>query len=495
MNTMLDGFLKSAAVSPGDPAIRIGGKTYSYSELLKMASAVSRALNDHPDKSHYVGLYTDNTVHTYAALLGILMAGKAFVPLNHKFPDERLEKIITDAAINQVACCSGSEDRLKAVHPQLQFIFPDQLQTGNVFAAVATDGNSDAYILYTSGSTGVPKGIPITRDNFSALLAALRKRFTIQPEDRVLQAFELSFDVSLACVFFAWEFGATLVVADLDGITAVNAFKAIYEEKATFVTLPPSALYYLKRLRLIGSVQLPFVHTTLFTGEALPYKVVEEWKTSAPQTAVENAYGPTETTVWSLFYKLEEDAAEQLVNGLCPIGEGLDGIAVRIVDEKGTDVADGERGELWVSGPQIFHGYRNNETKTKEVLNTDADGNSWYKTGDIVLKNAKGNIVYINRKDNQVQVNGYRVELGEVEHALRKASGIDGAVVLATEKNQVTELYGFLEGKFEKEEVLSRMRTLVPGYMVPRDLVAVNPLPVNTNGKVDKLLLKKTYLA
>src|SRR5690606_7633274 len=120
----------------------------------------------------------------------------------------------------------------------------------------------------------------------------------------VLQAFELSFDVSLACTFLAWQYGATLIIPEMEGIVAVNSFKAIYEHSATFVTIPPSAIFYLKKLKMLGAIKIPSVHTTLFTGEALPYKLVSDWKRSAENTIVENAYGPTETTVWSLFYRL-----------------------------------------------------------------------------------------------------------------------------------------------------------------------------------------------
>jgi iturin family lipopeptide synthetase B len=195
-----------------------------------------------------------------------------------------------------------------------------------------------------------------------------------------------------------------------------------------------------------------------------------------------------------LFYRLDETTKDQLINGLCPIGEGLDGIGVEIVDESGKKVADGVRGELWVSGEQIFRGYKNNPAKTAEVLAVNEKGERVYKTGDIVVKNNSGNIVYVNRKDNQVQVNGYRVELGEVEHALRKASKIESAVIIASEKNQVTELYGFLEGNFNKEEIFSLLRAQLPAYMVPRELFGVKALPLNTNGKIDKLRLKEEFL-
>ena len=224
------------------------------------------------------------------------------------------------------------------------------------------------------------------------------------------------------------------------------------------------------------------------------YWAVTEWKRSAENTTVENAYGPTETTVWSLFYELDETTKEQTINGLCPIGEGLDKVNCRIVDERYNNVVDGERGELIVEGDQIFEGYWNDAEKTAKAFYVDADKKQWYKTGDIVVKNSAGNIVYINRKDNQVQVNGFRVELGEVEHAVKKASNLDSIVVLAKITDDYTDLYAFIEGKFDQSELMEKLKLTLPFYMVPRHFVAVNPLPVNTNGKIDKQLLHKTYL-
>jgi acyl-coenzyme A synthetase/AMP-(fatty) acid ligase len=283
------------------------------------------------------------------------------------------------------------------------------------------------------------------------------------------------------------------VVADLNGITAINAFKAIHENQVDFVVLPPSALFYIKKLRLLQIPQ-PQIKTTLFTGEALPWNVVQDWKTCATQTVVDNAYGPTEGTVWATIDRLDENSERQVVHGLCPIGSALKQIQYRIVDELGNDVQHGERGELWIGGDQIFSGYVNLQEKTNEVLFTENDVR-WYKTGDIVLLNDHHKIMYINRKDNQVQINGYRVELGEIEHHLRNWLGHDAAVVLAKTENNVTELFAFIEGVEQQEtEAAEALRKLVPGYMVPRRIFALTSLPVNSSGKIDKSLLRNTYL-
>jgi len=490
---MLTGFLKSARLFPNNTAIIVNGKSFSYSWLQNKALAISQELLKRNSQHELIGLYTDNTENTYAGLLGILLAGKGFVPLNHKFPSDRLKKIIEDAEIKTIIHCQSSEKRIEEFKPGASLIL-DHLFSEKPQFEYHPHEDQVVYILFTSGSTGTPKGIPITNKNFQSLIKALDSRYNLNENDKVLQAFELSFDVSLACTFLAWEYGSCLIIPEMDGIVAVNSFKAIYEYHVTFVTIPPSAIFYLKKLKILGSIKIPSVHTTLFTGEALPHKLVTEWKTSAENTIVENAYGPTETTVWCLFYKLDKTTEEQTINGLCPIGEGLHGVNCKIVDETNNEVPDGERGELLVEGDQIFNGYWNDADKTEKAFHIDLNKKRWYKTGDIVVNNQYNNVVYINRKDNQVQVNGFRVELGEVEHAVKKASNLDSIVVLAKITEDYTDLYAFIEGTFDQTTIMEKLKLSLPFYMLPRHFVGVNPLPVNTNGKIDKQLLHKTYL-
>ena len=493
---MLSGFLKSVKLFPNKTAIIVNGKSFSYQWLLDKALAIANEITKKDkSKTHLIGLYTDNNEYTYAALIGILLANKGFVPLNHKFPNDRLSKIITDAGIETIAHCALSKNRINELKENSSFEIDNLSENNTTAIDYAPNDTQVVYILFTSGSTGVPKGIPITSLNFNALITALNKRYNLNENDIVLQAFELSFDVSLACTFIAWQYGATLLIPEMEGIVAVNSFKAIYDYKATFVTIPPSAIFYLKKLKMLGAIKIPSVHTTLFTGEALPYKLVTEWKSSAENTIVENAYGPTETTVWSLFYKLDNETEKQTINGLCPIGEGLNGINCAIVDDNYNNVQDGERGELLVEGAQIFNGYWNNNEKTEQAFYIDSNQKKWYKTGDIVVKNENNNIVYINRKDNQVQVNGFRVELGEVEHALKNVTGLDSIVVLAKITDDYTDLYAFIEGKFIQAELQNKLKDALPFYMIPRHFIAVNPLPINTNGKVDKQLLHKQFLS
>jgi D-alanine--poly(phosphoribitol) ligase subunit 1 len=477
--------------NPDSTAITLGKDSWSYRELDERADQLFSLIKPFPIGST-VGLYTDNTLHMYAALWAIWKNGMHFIPLNHKFPNDRLASIVEQSQVAVIWAESRSEKRCQELASSIPFYAIDLPLTSSSKTQGDIDTSTFAYTLFTSGSTGIPKGIPVTHDNAEALIEDLVLRYPLGIQDKVLQAFELSFDVSLACIWLAWTQGANLVVADLNGITAVNAFKAIHDHQVNFVTLPPSALYYLRRLRLLKMAQ-PWVTTTLFTGEALSWNVANEWRTCAMNSTVDNAYGPTETTVWTLIDRLDDHSDDEGINGLTPIGYPLKNTLIKLVDAQGNEVKVGEKGELLLGGNQVFHGYVNNPEKTSEVLFKDELGIRWYRSGDIVVQNEYGRIVYINRKDNQVQVNGFRVELGEVEHALRKIVMHDGVVVIAHESEGITELYAFIEGE-EMESTLDTMKLNVPGYMVPRYMNYVKSLPINTSGKVDKAALRNNYI-
>lgn len=487
MSKTLEHIIRQIQTHPNATALTVGKVSLTYSELLGRAFAMAQKIEL---RNQNIGIYTDNNTEMYVGILAIWLSGNAYVPINHKFPSERLYKIVQESNVSLVLGANVLE-KIRLDLNSVQWINYSEQSDWN--GSIDYPSNFSAYTLFTSGSTGIPKGIPISHQNIDALMQDMWLRYPMSAENKVLQAFELSFDVSIACILLAWTQGAHLVVADLNGITAIQAFKSIYDHQVDFVVLPPSALFYIKKLKLLA-MPMPWVKQTLFTGEALSWNVVQDWRTSAFYSEIDNAYGPTEGTVWSLIDTLDDSIEQQLVNGLCPIGQNLKTIQIQIVNEKGDQVAKGERGELWIGGPQIFHGYVNLEEKTNEVL-FEEKGIRWYKTGDIVFQNEFDKIMYVNRKDNQVQINGYRVELGEVEHHLRNCLSSDAAVVLAHSNEHVTELFAFIESEDKSEEqILDALRKNLPAYMVPRSVFILPSLPVNASGKIDKTNLRNTYL-
>lgn len=489
---MIKGFLDSVYKFPDHTAIITEERSYSYKELYVLSYNIAVQIRKYNIRNSLIGIYTDNNVYTYASILGVLMSGNGFVPLNNKFPDERLKTIINQSEIKLVIMCSNSLSRIQKMGVQ-QYLIADMNYSLIPDAQIETENTEHiVYLLFTSGSTGTPKGIPITCKNFDSLIRALSERYPLSSRDKVLQTFELSFDVSIGCMFLAWQHGATLVLVPLSGIVAIDALRTILNHNVNFVTIAPSAVNYMKSYKIIPQIKLPFVTTTIFTGEALSYETVLVWKQSAENTIVDNAYGPTEASVWCYFYRLGSQTKEELVNGLCPIGSPLPGIESKIVSETNGENLMQEQGELLISGVQVFSGYWKNESKTSDAF-IEEQGKKWYKTGDIVVKNEKGNIVYINRKDNQVKINGFRVETGEVEYAIKNVvSSQNVAVLINNPSGRSPELIAFVERcSMDKSDILNKLKAVLPFYMLPRDIIFIDYLPINSNGKIDRMKLKE----
>jgi D-alanine--poly(phosphoribitol) ligase subunit 1 len=484
---VLNHIINTARSLESRTAVISGSDSYTYSDLLQRAAEISETLQGIEDE--FIGLYTDNNFYTYASILGVLFSGKAFVPLNHKFPKSRLNKIVQSTELNFCLACEESTEKVNNLN--LEVIVSDQKIKPKDLSDFSVDMNSQsiAYILFTSGSTGEPKGIPISIENLHCLSKNMADFFATSIEDKVLQMFELSFDVSIANTFMAFDAGATLVLSPLNNIVAIDAAKTIYDNKVNIVTMPPSAINYLKKYKILDSVDFTYVTKTVFTGEALPLNYLTYWKNAAPNSKLYNAYGPTENTVWSAWCELGEEDLAKSVNGLLPIGKVLDGFDYRLMDESG-DVSE-TKGELWVSGAQVMNSYWKNEAQTSKALEV-ADSKIWYKSGDIVEMLDTGNLMYLNRKDFQVQVNGYRVELSEVEHKIKTVLGVDMAVVIPiSENDEPLWLLAVAEKNEISKDEVARLRLEIPFYMFPKKLEVMASFPLNSNGKIDKKKIKE----
>src|SRR3954470_17241270 len=254
---MLEGFISNVLKSPGNPAIIIENQTYTYADLMNIAYEISKEIKKNGGEgATLIGVYTDHGVYTYASIIAVLLNGSGFVPINKKFPKDKLQNIVKSSAIPFVLCNKASVKELEDIQSEngLKIIVNDQLPKGKTIFTEKelkiTPASDIAYILFTSGSTGIPKGIGITYSNFTAFITAMNhsKLYDFRASDRVLQIFELSFDVSIACTFIAWEAGACLVPTPTDGIVFIRALEIIKEYDVTVVSMAPSALAYMKQL-------------------------------------------------------------------------------------------------------------------------------------------------------------------------------------------------------------------------------------------------------
>jgi non-ribosomal peptide synthetase component F len=353
--------------------------------------------------------------------------------------------------------------------------------------------------MFTSGTTGTPKGVAVRYDNVAAYLNAFQKISPVQPSDRNTQFFDLSFDLSVHDMFVAWSNGACLCVPSEEELIDPVGFAQRSDVTCWFSV--PSLVMMARRMRRLGRSVLPNLRLSLFCGEPLPTSLAMAWSDATPNGTTWNLYGPTEATIAITAYRFDPDRGRAMP-ATVPLGDAYMDCAAVVVSADGAPVAPGDVGELWLAGAQLTDGYINNaEERASKFIEARLPGYSyrrWYRSGDLVRKDADWGLVYTSRLDEQVKISGYRVELLEVEEALRWAADTPEVAIVPwplAEGGSAEGVVGFVCGaKFSARDTIKRCRTLLPPYMVPKRIVALNVLPLNANGKVDRKALRRAHL-
>jgi amino acid adenylation domain-containing protein len=483
--------MQSASKYPERPALELHNATYTYSELVGAATEIAASISEINDPNPFVAIMADKSFHCYAGILGILMAGKAYLPLNPRFPESRnrymMEKAGVRTAINDIP----------PFPPLLLERGPGgeaEMERGNRGQGVK--GVREAYLLFTSGTTGQPKGVPVSHSNLSAYLDFMLKSYNFSPEDRFTQIFDLTFDLSVHDIFLAWSSGACLCVPEDNSSFAMSRF--IKEKRPTVWFSVPSVVNLMDRMRLLKPGAFPSLRLSFFCGEALPLSTAMAWKKAVPQSRLVNLYGPTEATIAISGYELPEDTGKwKMEIGIVSIGKIFNGNSFRIF----ADNASEDTGELYLSGTQVVDGYFENPEADKESFFTDTTLNQkFYRTGDMVKLDDEGDLFFLGRKDAEVKISGYRVNLKEIENLLEGYDSVDQAVVIYEQDEKTTGiLLAFIlvnskKKASEEQDIGVYCRENLPWYMVPGKFIFVKEIPLNVNGKVDKTALLKSYL-
>ncbi len=489
---------------PHLPALSLPQGEVSYQALWEAAGQVAETLRSLPPGP--IGILGGREPAMYVGLLAAMLSGRAYVPLNAKFPPSRLAEMLRVAGCAGVLHDPASQPLLETLFAEAQLsLAATRMVSGppplgdvtlSVPAADAgltksgTENQAFAYILFTSGSTGKPKGIGITPENLQTYLTHATAAYGVAPGDRASQMFELTFDLSVHDLFVTWLGGGCLCVPA--GMDMMAPARFILTQRITHWFSVPSTASLLARLRLLRENAFPSLKQSLFCGEALPTALAQQWQAAAPHSQVWNLYGPTEATIAITAHQVGT-AADGEERPVVPIGQPFPGHRTALVVD-GKPVAAGEAGELWLSGPQVSPGYLANEEKTREAfvtLSADPDDSRWYRTGDLVRAGEDGTLHYLGRLDSQIQVHGHRVELGEVETALRSAAGGRSVAAIGWPRSGATieGIVAFAEGSGTPEDaqaLLATLQTQLPAYMVPSRIVFVATMPLNSNGKTDR---------
>ncbi|MBT8079981.1 MAG: amino acid adenylation domain-containing protein [Gammaproteobacteria bacterium] len=513
--------LDSAQRGPEKTAIHTAKAALSYAELADRAGKLNATLQGLGARNgDRIGLLADKNVDCYVGVYGIMMAGCAYVPLDRRAPAERLSYIIGDCAISTLVCTA------KGIKPLLAS--PDALET--VEHVIILDGTGDekiegckvlgpadvaaqvaappahtvdtdlCYILYTSGSTGQPKGVMISHAVSMSFVRWAANQTGLTATDRVSGHAPLHFDLSVFDIYSTAKAGATLYPVP-DGASTFPGRLTdwmVNNEISVWYSVP-SILSMMAKQGSFAERKFPDLRVLLFAGEVFPVKYLKQWLKQCPDTVFMNWYGPTETNVCTS-YTVDISADE--IDKPVPIGKATSSAALFRVDADGNPIDDPDTvGELLARGPCVAIGYWGDQEKTRSRF----IGNSaqpWladrvYRTGDLVSMDADGNYIYQGRADHQVKCRGYRIELGEVETALYRDKSIQEAAVVPVPDDVIgNRLVAFVSSpKFADsvpDTVVDYIKTFLPPYMLPDRYIVMPELPKTSNGKVDRQSLLKT---
>lgn len=516
------GFLRSAVRFPDRPALDVEGVVYSYKSLCGHVASISRQIEDGlaAGAGRRVGVLASRSLATYAGLLGTLAAGCAVVPLNPAFPVERTRQMAELAEIGALVVDAKGQaqldELLAAGLPSLLVLVPSSEAASALaarwpahrFAAmdgrsadvlpsrVSVDPDSLAYLFFTSGSTGVPKGVGVLHRNAVRFVEMSMERYRdcgITETDRFSQFYDITFDSSMFDLYVSWTLGACL--CSPSAVEWVNPNKYIEAKALTVIDIVPSTGHAMNRSNGWRSGRFAGLRLCRFGGEALSADLAAALAAAAPNAVVENVYGPTECTVDAAYYRWDRAvSAAQCGHGIVPIGQAGPKVGLLVVDENMNEVPVGAEGELLISGPQVTPGYWKDAQRTAaSFVRLPGREGVHYRTGDLVRRPTSGEpMPYLGRLDYQIKISGVRIELGEVEQALRQAAGTDLAVAVGwpLTTSGASGIVGFVaQAGVNGNEVRKKLKASLPAVMVPREIHVLDELPLNVNGKIDRKAL------
>lgn len=469
----------------------------TFAELRKRAIALAGRIIDIGSFKEPIAVIMEKSVEALIAFLGVAYSGNFYTVIDIDMPVSRREKImevlkpkvIISNLKNKIEFGKNEEANIIYIDEAIESTFSENIVLKRRDKTCDTDL---LYTLFTSGSTGVPKGVTICHRSVIDYIDWVEKTFKITDKDIFGNQAPFYFDNSILDIYTTIKTGATLEIVPHKLFSQpVRLLNYLKDKKISTIFWVPSALIVVANLHALKKIDLKnILHRVLFAGEVMPAKQLNEWRKYLPNALYANLYGPTEITDVCTCYIVDREFSD---DESIPIGVPLSNTDVFVLNEFDDLAGIGEIGELCVRGTSLSLGYYNNLEKTREVFVQNPLNHSYieyiYRTGDLVKYNEYGELMYISRKDFQIKHMGHRIELGEIETATSGISGVERCCCIYDGKRKKIVL--IVKGKIIKEDVMKELKNFLPDYMIPGRIVIVEEMPLNANGKIDRKELAK----
>ncbi|SPM41825.1 Non-ribosomal peptide synthetase component F, partial [Mycobacterium numidiamassiliense] len=481
-----DGFFRQAEQRPDAPAVFSSSGDLSYAQLRDQVLAVVAALRASGiGAGDTVAVVGPKSAEQVPAVLGILAAGAAYLPIGVDQPRDRAERILETGQARLALLCGGQRLSLPVPALTLADVLADA-RAGAEFGSGRVDPAGLAYVLFTSGSTGEPKGVEVTHDAAMNTVEFVGRHFEIGPGDRCLALSTLEGDISVMDLFVTLRTGGSIVVVDEAQRRDPDAWARLIDtHRVTVLHFMPG---WLEMLIAVGHGRLSSVRVVPTGGDWVRPEVARRLRAEAPNLRFAGLGGATETPVHNTIFEVPDVGELPADWTALPFGTPLANNACRVVSDTGDDCPDWVAGEFWVSGRGLARGYRGRPDLTAERF-VAHDGRRWYRTGDLARYWPDGTIEFVGRADHRIKISGYRVELGEVEAAIRRLPGVEIAVaaVLSGGSEVLAAAVCVAAGcDADAERIRGALADLLPAHMIPRHIVAMESIPFTDAGKIDR---------
>lgn len=499
MKNIIEMLENSARKYPDKQVFADADRGISYSEFLDRVYSVGTAIVNSGFNKEPIAIIAERSVCCLEIMFGVLAGGCFYTVIDSEMPTDRIKAIFNTLKPSAVIATDGYAEKAADVGGVrvIEYGAATSCRADKERLSVVRKNIIDtdpAYVLFTSGSTGVPKGAAVSHRSVLAYIKWFADTFGIDGNTVFGSQTPFYFSMSVSDVFSTVYAGASLTVIPKTLFSfPMKLIEFINERRVNTIYWVPSALGIIANWKVLDYGELKYINKVLFAGEVMPVKQLNYWRSKLPDAVFANLFGPTETTDICTYYVVDREFSN---DETLPIGKHCDNCDVFVVKENGTRAKDGEEGELYARGSFLALGYYNNPEKTAAAFVQNPLNKAYpetvYKTGDLVRYNENGELVYISRKDFQIKHMGYRIELGEIEAAAGAIDGISSAAAIYDSmEDSIVLIY---EGKQkDTAAVFQALALKLPDYMMPQRVIRIKAMPHNQNGKTDRKWLSENY--